>query len=96
MLFLHEYLASGGAMNQTVQTITQLRGTVENLEKRKTLIQKKIENEVAQARTKIKAGKKKEAMINMKRKKMYEKELEKLEGAQMSLETQVMTLESAQ
>ncbi len=47
------------ANSQTVETITKLRGTSENLEKRKLHLERKMAQEVEQARSKIKAGKKK-------------------------------------
>ena len=66
-------------VSRSVATITSLRGTTENIEKRKLHLQKKvsfisiytlalsfpvkIENEMNQARAKIKAGKKKDAVV---------------------------------
>ena len=49
---------------------------------------RKIDNEVKQAQTFMKANKKKEALTCIKRKKMYEKQLEQISNAKLTLETQ--------
>ncbi|ETN14800.1 hypothetical protein PPTG_22013 [Phytophthora nicotianae INRA-310] len=51
--------------------------------------------QLQEAKQKSAAKDKRGAIFALKRKKMYEAEVEKLQGARMTLETQVMTLESA-
>ena len=46
------------------------------------------------AREKMKKGDKRGAMLLLKKKKMYEKEIAKIEGSQMNLENQIITIES--
>ena len=58
-------------------------------------IQKKIDAIVADAKKKMAKGDKKGALFAMKRKKLYEKEIEKIFNVKMTLETQVISLESA-
>ena len=55
---------------------------------------RKIDNEIKQARAFSKENKKREALTCIKRKKMYEKQLEQISGAKMTLETQRLALES--
>ncbi len=50
---------------------------------------------VAEAKKKLAAKDKKSALFAMKRKKMYEAEIEKIMGSKMTLETQIMSLESS-
>jgi charged multivesicular body protein 4 len=50
---------------------------------------------VAEAKTKMAKGDKKGALFAMKRKKLYEQEVDKIQNVKMTLETQVINLESA-
>lgn len=75
--------------------IIRLRTAVETQEKRENHLQKKIDNMVIEAKEKMAKGDKKGAMFALKRKKMYEGEMEKICNVKMTLETQVMNLESA-
>ncbi|KAG3101263.1 hypothetical protein PI124_g5812 [Phytophthora idaei] len=79
----------------TADTIRKLREQLESLEKRELHIVKKIALQLQEAKQKSAAKDKRGAIFALKRKKMYEAEVEKLQGARMTLETQVMTLESA-
>ena len=54
---------------------------IETIEKRETHIQRKIDNEITQAKKFSAAGKKREALQCIKRKKMYEKQLEQIRCA---------------
>ena len=54
----------------------------------------KVDALVLEAKTKMAAGDKKGALFAEKRKKMYEDEIEKICNTKMTLETQVMNLES--
>ncbi|KAF0718608.1 Aste57867_1578 [Aphanomyces stellatus] len=80
----------------TAETIRKLREQLDTLEKRESHIEKKIELQLEEAKKKSAAKDKRGAIFCLKRKKMYESEIEKLQGARMTLETQVMTLESTQ
>ena len=67
------------------------------MSKREVHIQKKIDAQVNEAKghlAKKTPQARKAAMICMKRKKMYEKRLEQIMGAKMTLETQRLALES--
>jgi charged multivesicular body protein 4 len=79
----------------TADTIRKLREQLESLEKRELHIVKKIALQLQEAKQKSASKDKRGAIFALKRKKMYEAEVEKLQGARMTLETQVMTLESA-
>jgi len=84
--------------NSTVQetgpAIAKLRDATETLEKREEHLQRKIDSEIKQAQAFSKANKKKEALTCIKRKKMYEKQLEQISNAKMTLETQRLALEN--
>ncbi|CAB9529928.1 sorting-associated protein 32 homolog [Seminavis robusta] len=76
-------------------TIVKLRTAIKNQEKREDHILKKVEAQVAEAKAKMAKGDKKGALFAMKRKKMYEQEVDKIQNVKMTLETQVINLESA-
>ncbi|KAJ1911030.1 ESCRT-III subunit protein snf7 [Mycoemilia scoparia] len=79
---------------QPKDAITKLRSNLAMLEKREAHIQSKIDKELEIA--KANATKNKVvAMQALKRKKMHEQELQKISGSRMTLETQVMAIESA-
>ena len=79
----------------TRESITQLRETVETLEKRERHLQTKIDTELQQAKQQMHKQNKKQALMALKRKRMYEQEVEKIMGARMTLETQTAMLEGA-
>ena len=70
-------------------TIEKMNSQIENI----TMRIKKLENDQTeyknQALQLTKAGKKREAVIALRKSKMYEKELAKLEGQQMMMEQQM-------
>jgi len=77
------------------QTIVKLRETISNQEKREEHLQKKIDQIVKEAKMKMAKGDKKGALFAMKRKKLYQQEQDKISNVKMTLETQVIGLESA-
>mmetsp|Transcript_21286 Transcript_21286/g.50334 ORF Transcript_21286/g.50334 Transcript_21286/m.50334 type:complete len:226 (+) Transcript_21286:369-1046(+) len=77
-------------------TIVKLRESIVNQDKREEHIQKKINGMVVEAKGKMAKGDKKGALYAMKRKKLYEQEMAKIQNVRFTLETQVMNLESAQ
>jgi len=76
-------------------TIVTLRQSIVTQEKREEHIERKITQVVDEAKKKMAKGDKKGALFAMKRKKMYENEIDKIQNVKMTLETQVMNLESA-
>lgn len=81
-------------VSKTVNQTAQLKQTIGRLEQRRDFIEKKAANEHKNAVMKNKKGDKKGALVHLKRKKMYEKEVEKINGGIFNLEQQAMTLES--
>jgi len=77
------------------ESIAQLRETLDMLEKRGQFLQKKCDQQTAEARKFMQAKNKRAALMCLKRKKTYEAQMEKIAGAQMTIEQQVMTLEGA-
>ncbi|GAX13124.1 hypothetical protein FisN_17Hh053 [Fistulifera solaris] len=76
-------------------TIVTLRETIANQEKREEHIARKMEQMVQEAKAKMAKGDKKGALFAMKRKKLFEAEIDKIQNVKMTLETQVISLESA-
>lgn len=79
-------------MPTPAETIGRLRETVDILEKRETYLQKKIEKEIDFAR-KNASKNRRAALQALKRKKMYESQIEKIEGTRMTIETQILAIE---
>jgi len=77
------------------ESIAKLRETLDMLEKREMFLQKKCEKETAEAKKFMVLKNKRAALMCLKRKKTYEAQMEKLAGARMTIEQQVMTLEGA-
>eukprot|EP00300_Choanocystis_sp_HF-7_P000053 c10049_g1_i2.p1 GENE.c10049_g1_i2~~c10049_g1_i2.p1 ORF type:complete len:223 (+),score=57.69 c10049_g1_i2:44-712(+) len=75
--------------------IQRLNEALSNLDKREAHIQKKVDAEVATAKKLIAAKNKNGAKMALKRKKMYETQIEKIFGTRMTIENQKMALESA-
>lgn len=75
--------------------ITKMRETLEMLEKRENYLQSKIEHETAEARKFMAAKNKRAALMCLKKKKTYEAQIEKISGATMTIQTQLMAIEGA-
>ena len=80
----------------TITTITRLRKSISNIEKREGLLTKKMKHAFHAASQEKKAGNRAAAIAHMRRKHLYEKENNKLESMKLNLEQQIFTLESAQ
>ena len=77
------------------ESIAKLKETLDMLEKREQFLQKKIDGQTAEAKKYLQAKNKRAALMCLKRKKTYEAQIEKISGARMTIEQQVMTLEGA-
>jgi len=82
------------AKPNTKDAITKLKDTMETIEKREQHIQRKITKENEDAVAFSKANKKREALQCIKRKKMYEKQLEQMSNVKMNMEQQQLALEN--
>jgi len=80
----------------TKESISKLRETIDVLDKREQFLMKKVEKETALAKDYMKKKNKSAALACLKRKKVYESQIEKLSAARMTIETQSMTIEGAQ
>ena len=76
------------------QSIEKLKETLVMLEKREDYLQKKAINELKFAKQNASSNKR-AAMMALKRKKAYESQIEKLGGARLTIEQQLMTIEGA-
>jgi len=77
------------------ETITKMRETLEMLEKRERHLQNKMNNEMLEAKKFMAAKNKRAAMMCLKRKKAYENQVEKMSGARMTIDSQLMAIEGA-
>lgn len=84
--------SSVGGTGSASETIQLLRTNVEMLDKREHHISLKIEAALREAKEKAAKKDKKGAIVCLKRKKMYEAEIDKLQGARVTLEQQVCLL----
>lgn len=87
--------AAAAAPTDPTNTILRLRETLDTLDKREVHLQKKIKGQLLEAKAKSQAKDKKAALFALKRKKMYEGEINKINGARMTLEQQVIALEGS-
>jgi len=85
----------GGGGSNPANTIVKLREAVKNQEKREEHLQRKVDAMAVEAKAKMAKKDKKGAMFAMKRRKLYEQEISKIGNVKMTLETQMMQLESA-
>jgi len=77
------------------ETITKMRETLEMLEKRERHLQNKMNSELLEAKKYMAAKNKRAAMMCLKRKKAYENQIEKMSGARMTIDSQLMAIEGA-
>lgn len=94
-LFGKKKAAAVAAPVSAVDTIKILRDNLQLLEKREDHISKKIDAALAEAKSKHLKKDKNGALFCLKRKKMYEQEVAKLQGARITMDAQIMALESA-
>lgn len=78
---------------KVTDTISLLRNVQNDLDKREKHIDKLIEQALTNAKAKSKNKDKRGALFELKRKKMFEKELDAIQGKKMNLEQQIMALE---
>lgn len=82
-------------VSKTVDQAAQMKQTVSRLEARRDFLDKKMQQELLLAKAKSKKGDKNGALQHLKRKKMYEKEVNKINNGVLNLEQQILTLESS-
>ena len=82
------------APTDPAQTIERLENQCATIEKRVKVMENKIKDAKAQALAKKKAGDQRGAVMALKQMKMFEGELTKLDGQQIMLEQQKMTIQS--
>jgi DNA repair exonuclease SbcCD ATPase subunit len=68
------------AANQTINAMQSLGEREEQLEKKKELLQKRINDEMEKAREFTRQKKKSQALMCLKKKKMYEQQLERMDA----------------
>ena len=79
-----------------IETLSKLHNTIQNLEKREIVLGKRVAMHLKIARQNNKAGKKKVALNHMRRKRLMEKELNKLNNMKINLQQQIMCIEGTE
>jgi len=79
----------------TLQAISKMDATVTNLEKRRELLGKRCLGFIKNAKAEHAKGNKKGALFNLKKKKMYEKQIANLDNQILAIEQQKMALEAS-
>lgn len=77
------------------ETIQKLREALDTLDKREAHLNKQIAGALTEAKKKSKAKDQKGALFQIKRKRMFEKQVEQIYGKKNNIEMQIMALESA-
>jgi charged multivesicular body protein 4 len=80
---------------QSLLTLTSMRNTLTDIEKRQNLLQTKVNSELQNAKEFKRHNNTRNALVCLKRKKMYESEISKLDGARINLEQQIFAIEGA-
>lgn len=78
------------------EAIQKNKTAIETLDKREKLLEKRISDEEADAKSRVANNDKRGALMALKRKKLLETELETLMNSRMTLEQQINSLEAAQ
>jgi len=76
-------------------SIQKLHEASENLDKREKHLVKLMEQALIEAKKKSKAKDKRGALFNLKRKKMYEKQIDQIYGKKTNIDLQILALEGA-
>nr|CCC53543.1 conserved hypothetical protein [Trypanosoma vivax Y486] len=87
-------MSSGTKNNSTIQSLERLEATIELLEKRESLLEKKISDELAKAKDFHAKKNTRMALQCMKRKKMYEEQLLSIFEEKNNLDTLHITLQN--
>jgi len=78
-----------------VETIKNNKNVIDILKKKIFYLDKKVLQEVKNAKIKLKSGDKKNALICLKRKKIFEKQINNFTSQMFNLEQQIITLEGS-
>jgi len=78
-----------------MDSIQKLHEASENLDKREKHIQAMIQQATVEAKKKMKAKDKRGALHHLKRKKLYEKQIDQIYGKKSNIDLQIMALEGA-
>lgn len=82
------------APSDTIATTQRLKQDVKKFEARRDFLGKKSNNEFAKAKALNKKNDKKTALLHLKKKKLYDTEIAKLDSGILTLEEQIIGLES--
>lgn len=85
----------GGGKTTPLGAVEQLKDTISMLEKREALLHKKMAAELQKAKEFNRLKNKRAALQCLKKKKLYEQQVENLQNHQLKLEEQVITLEGS-
>ncbi|CBZ56002.1 hypothetical protein NCLIV_064280 [Neospora caninum Liverpool] len=87
--------ADPSATSDLAEAIHRNKEAIETLEKRQQHIENKIRIQEAAARERVASGDRRGALLCLRRKKLFEQDLEQVLTSRLTLETQIVTLEAA-
>jgi hypothetical protein len=87
--------AAAPAGQSALAQIAKMKETSNNLEKRERFLVNKVDSELKNAMQRKKNGDLTGAKMHLRRKIMYQKQIETLSNSRMNLETQILTIEAA-
>lgn len=87
--------SSDSRAHSPMDAIDRIKTTLEMLEKKESLMARKIAEELANAREANRQGNKRRALQHLKKKKLYEAQLDALATSQLKLQEQVIMLEGS-
>jgi len=82
--------------SKIVEAIHAISDTLKTQEKRKAHLEKQIEALTTEAREFVRLGKKENASVSLKKRKMYENQVKTIDDAMFNLEVQKLNLENTQ
>ncbi|CAB9496073.1 body protein 4B [Seminavis robusta] len=95
MLFGSKKKSTTAPVENSGVTVMKLRDNIANQEKREAHLMARMEQLTIEAKQKKAKGDKRGALFAMKKRKLHENELAKIENVKMTLETQAISLEGA-
>ncbi|KEP65636.1 UNVERIFIED_CONTAM: SNF7 family protein [Hammondia hammondi] len=87
--------ADPSAASDLADALHRNKEAIETLEKRQQHIERKIRNQETAARERVASGDRRGALLCLRRKKLFEQDLEQVLTSRLTLETQIVTLEAA-
>lgn len=87
---------SAATKDEVISNLSKMQEAYDNLTKREEYLEKRMKTALNDAKEKSKNGDKKGALLQLRRKKLFEKEVEKIANLKATIEVQMHNIESTQ